>query len=420
MVSMVGIGSLATGQAWIEPDRQDAAARDVPVRVKRAQLKPKWQSNKESWAEFQCRYYNWRMGLPAGTSCAWSKIPPGEGRTPVAKPADIALQVVLSFVTGGPFNPVIGGRFAGAGSIAVLSRPGGGLRFDLTIVGERPAGARSASAAVPGRSGAPAQSPMDTMSPPRSNAQSPMDTTSPPRSSAQSPMDTISPPRSNAQSPMDTAPPSYDASSGKPTSVSTPTRDSPAQKPVAATARSGIEVRTPASQRLYLNQQGMLEKKVLSMVYRVAPVSERDAIQQFGFLPSTHFGGVDKMISGDALIVSETADGARLFGDGEYGPGGYDLYEIDARGYKGASLQDNVDFNTRAMASRLGYTPEALESMPPHDIAEGALAFREAHINAAAGDPHRLKIIEYGSSPPPTSLNEVPHGGKTSSGSESD
>ncbi|CAB3772024.1 hypothetical protein [Paraburkholderia solisilvae] len=448
MVSMVGMGSLATGQAWIESNRQDAGARDVPVRVKRAQFKPRWQSNKESWAEFQCRYYNWRMGLPARTSCVGSKIPPREGRTPDARPADIALQVALSFVSGGPFNPVIGGRFAGAGSVAVLSRPGGGLRFDLTIVGERPVGARPATAAAAERTGAPTQSPMDTTSPPRSNAQSPMDTASQPRSNAQSPMDTASPPRSNAQSPMDTAspprsnaqspmdtvspphsnaqtpmdipPPSSDALSGKPTSASTRAHDFPAPKPAAATAGANIEVHTPASQGLYLNRQGMLEKKAFSTVYRVAPVSERDAIQQYGFLPSTHFGGIDKMISGDALIVSETADGARVFGDGEYGPGCYDLYEIDARGYIGASLQDNVDFNTRVMASRLGYTREALESMPPRDIAEGALEFREAHIDAAAGGPHRLRLIEYGALPPPASLNDVLHGGKTGSGSASD
>jgi hypothetical protein len=219
-------------------------------------------------------------------------------------------------------------------------------------------------------------------------------------------MDTVSPPGTRAQSPMDTTSPSSDMPSHKPESAATPIDEPSLPKPVHAGAEPRIVMHSPASRGMYLNERGMLEKKSFSTTYRVASVAERDAIHQHGFLPSEHFGGIDKMISGDALIVSETADGARVFGDAEYGPGSYDLYEIDARGYKGASLQDNVDFNTRVMAKRLGYTPEVLESLPPRDVAEGALEFREAHIDAAAADPRRIKLIEHGTQPREVLLND--------------
>jgi hypothetical protein len=365
----------------------------MPLRPKRANLEPKWQSNAESWAQFQCRHYKWRIGMSSDASCAGAAVPASEGRTRTATAKDAVFGVLLSISAGGPFNPMVGGRFAGAASVAAMSRPGGGLRFDMAIAGERAGEARAAAGVEPAAASTSAQSPMDTTSPPRSNAQSPMDTTSPPRSNVQSPMDTTSPPHSNAQSPMDTTP----SSSG---------------------TGPDIGPRTPASRAMYPNQKGMLEKKTFSTVYRAAPVTERDAIEHRGFAPSTDFGGIDNMISGDALIVSETAEGARIFGDSEYGPGYYDLYEIDASGFKGASLQDNVDFNTRVVATRLGYTPDALKSMPPREVAEGALEFKEAHIDAGAGDPHRVRRIEYGTLPPRVESNESPASGESRSDSD--
>ncbi|MFC0399688.1 hypothetical protein [Paraburkholderia rhizosphaerae] len=405
------IGTFTPGHARVDaghqtPSNDNAIASgrtsdSVLVRAKRAQIEPKWQSNTQSWAQFQSRHYNWRMGLPPGTASTGARIPRTEGVSPKAPAKDVAFQILLAFIGGGPFNPVVGGRFAGAGSVAVVSRPTGGLRFDATFAGERPGVARPAGTLALQRGGASPQSPMDTTSPPRSNVQSPMDTTSPPRSNVQSPMDTASPPRSNVQSPMDTTPPLSEAL--------------PRQAAGAAN-----ETHPPALQDMYLNDQRMLEKKTFSTVYRAAPASERDAILQHGFLPSKHFGGVDKLISGDALIVSETADGARIFGDSEYGSGCYDLYEIDARGFKGVSLQDNVSFNARSIASRFGYTPEVLQSMQPREVAEGALEFREAHIDATAGDARRVKLIEYGTLPPQFSPNDATANSGSSGDSASD
>ncbi|MFM0341071.1 hypothetical protein [Paraburkholderia fungorum] len=146
----------------------------------------------------------------------------------------------------------------------------------------------------------------------------------------------------------------------------------------------------------------MLEKTTFTKVYRVDSGLHRDAILEHGFEPSAHFGGIGKMISGDAIIVSETLQGAQAFGDSEFGAGHYDIYEIDASGFKGASLKDNVDHNTAFTARQLGRTPEALKVMPPREVAEGALEFKEAHVDAAAGRPARIHIIERGVPRPQT------------------
>ncbi|WCM24770.1 hypothetical protein NDK50_28730 [Paraburkholderia bryophila] len=147
---------------------------------------------------------------------------------------------------------------------------------------------------------------------------------------------------------------------------------------------------------MHINEAGMLEKSSFSTVYRVEPPGLREEIAAHGFSPSHHFGGIQKMIQGDAIIVSETPEGARIFGNGEYGEGHYDLYAIDARGFKGASLKDNVDHNTEFVAHETGRTAEALKKLLPREVAEGALEFREAHIDAAAGRPNRLQLLERG------------------------
>ncbi|ANB73384.1 hypothetical protein [Paraburkholderia phytofirmans] len=153
---------------------------------------------------------------------------------------------------------------------------------------------------------------------------------------------------------------------------------------------------------MHVNEIGFLEKKAFPRVYRVDSGLNRAAILEHGFEPSSHFGGIKKMISGDALIVSETLEGARAFGDSEFGAGHYDLYEIKTKGLKGASLKDNVYFNPAFTAKQLGRTPSALKEMAPREVAEGALEFREAHIDAAAGDPARIRLIERGIPRPQT------------------
>ncbi len=147
---------------------------------------------------------------------------------------------------------------------------------------------------------------------------------------------------------------------------------------------------------MHINEVGMLEKSSFSTVYRVERPGLREEIAAHGFSPSNHFGGIQKMIQGDAIIVSETPEGARIFGNGEYGEGHYDLYAIDAKGYKGASLKDNVDYNTEFVAHATGRTAEALKKLPPREVAEGALEFLEAHIDAAAGQASKIHLLERG------------------------
>jgi hypothetical protein len=277
--------------------------------------------------------------------CEWStgsacRTPPkDEGKSPPQTPGEILFGVLLSILGG-------------------LGDEGGGRP------GEAPVGTR------PG-------SPMETSSPAPSRPGSPMDTSSPP------------PPRPD--SPMDTSPSSDPGEAGKGSKSSDETRQ-PNQDLKPDAVPHGMHV----------NEMGMLEKESFTTVYRVDSGLNRDAIHDHGFEPSTHFGGVGKMISGKALIVSETMEGARAFGDSEFGAGHYDLYAIDASGLKGASLKDNVDYNTTFTAKQLGRTPEALKTMKDREIAEGALEFREAHIDATAGCPDKIHLIERGVPRPQT------------------
>jgi hypothetical protein len=195
---------------------------------------------------------------------------------------------------------------------------------------------------------------------------------------------------------MDTSPPVGD----NPVSPTKPDSPSPSADDVHGPNLDLSPQDVPAGMRV--NENGMLEKTTFTKMYRVDSGVHRDAILANGFEPSAHFGGIGKMISGDAVIVSETLEGAQAFGDGEFGAGHYDVYEIDASGFKGASLKDNVDDNTAFTARQLGRTPEALKKMPPREVAEGALEFREAHIDAAAARPPRIHLIERGVPRPPS------------------
>ncbi len=337
-------------------------SRDTLIRTRRRGVEPQYQSNKESWDEYQRRHCEWRGGACLG------KPPENEGKSPPLTPGQIATSVVLSILGGGPLEP----RPTGMGA-----EPGGASGVPLP---SRPA------------------TPMDT-SPPPSRPATPMDT-SPPPSRPATPMDT-SPPRSRSASPV---------SEQRNLSPSSARRDSVESTHSSTRPKSADEANSPNQDLnpefvppgMRINEIGFLEKKAFPRVYRVDSGLNRAAILEHGFEPSSHFGGIKKMISGDALIVSETLEGARAFGDSEFGAGHYDLYEIKTKGLEGASLKDNVYFNTDFTARQLGRTPSALKKMAPREVAEGALEFREAHIDAAAGDPARIRLIERGMPRPQT------------------
>jgi len=351
-------------------------SRDTLIRARRRVVEPQYQSNKETWEEYQKRHCDWRTG----GACP-GKPPKNEGESPPLTAGQFATSVVLSILTGGPLEP----RPAGMGA-----EPGGASGVPLP---SRPA------------------TPMDT-SPPPSRPATPMDT-SPPPSRPATPMDT-SPPPSRPATPMDTSPPrsrsASPVSEQRNLSPSSARRDSVESTHSSTRPKSADEANSPNQDLnpefvppgMRINEIGFLEKKAFPRVYRVDSGLNRAAILEHGFEPSSHFGGIKKMISGDALIVSETLEGARAFGDSEFGAGHYDLYEIKTKGLEGASLKDNVYFNTDFTARQLGRTPSALKKMAPREVAEGALEFREAHIDAAAGDPARIRLIERGVPRPQT------------------
>jgi hypothetical protein len=363
-------------------------SRDTLIRTRRRGVEPQYQSNKESWDEYQRRHCEWRGGACLG------KPPENEGKSPPLTPGQIATSVVLSILGGGPLEPRptgMGAEPGGASGVPLPSRPA--TPMDTSPPPSRPA------------------TPMDT-SPPPSRPATPMDT-SPPPSRPATPMDT-SPPPSRPATPMDTSPPrsrsASPVSEQRNLSPSSARRDSVESTHSSTRPKSADEANSPNQDLnpefvppgMRINEIGFLEKKAFPRVYRVDSGLNRAAILEHGFEPSSHFGGIKKMISGDALIVSETLEGARAFGDSEFGAGHYDLYEIKTKGLEGASLKDNVYFNTDFTARQLGRTPSALKKMAPREVAEGALEFREAHIDAAAGDPARIRLIERGMPRPQT------------------
>jgi hypothetical protein len=364
--------------------KNGGALVDTPTRTPRREVEPQYQSNKESWDEYQKRHCEWRTG-----GACLGKPPEDEGKSPAPTPGQIATGVVLSIVGGGPLEPR---PVAEPGGMAGVPRP-------VTPMDTSPAPSRPAT-------------PMDT-SPAPSRPATPMDT-SPAPSRPATPMDT-SPAPSRPATPMDTSPASSPPASPAP-EQSEPPPSLAESRPVDATtsgepSTSANEAASPnhdlrpadVPPGMHINEVGMLEKETFDSVYRVDSGRNRDAILEHGFEPSTHFGGVDKMISGDAIIVSESLAGALAFGDSEFGAGHYDLYSINARGLKGASLRDNVNYNTTFTARQLGRTPEALKALPPIEVAEGALAFREAHIDAAAGSPDRIHLVNRGAPRPSSS-----------------
>lgn len=59
---------------------------------------PTWESNKEDWDQFRQRHYQWNTGASSETK----EAPEGYGQTPPATPTQIATDVALSILGGGP------------------------------------------------------------------------------------------------------------------------------------------------------------------------------------------------------------------------------------------------------------------------------------------------------------------------------
>ncbi|WP_243246526.1 RHS repeat-associated core domain-containing protein [Pseudomonas maioricensis] len=105
-----------------------------------------------------------------------------------------------------------------------------------------------------------------------------------------------------------------------------------------------------------LNSRGLLVRdKFGGKVYRADRREPGEVLQQ-GFHPSDEFTAIKKMISGRALIVAETLEGAIYYAANSGHT--YNFYEIDAGDIGGASLVENLLFNKRQLVEHITAYPE--------------------------------------------------------------
>ncbi|WP_460371207.1 RHS repeat domain-containing protein [Pseudomonas sp. Tul1A2] len=109
-----------------------------------------------------------------------------------------------------------------------------------------------------------------------------------------------------------------------------------------------------------------------------------------GFNPSDEFTAVKKMISGEALIVSETLEGAFFYAANS----NYELnfYEIDATDVRGVSLTENLVVNSPAMLAHL----EVTASDSPSEQTGEANRMHEAHLRHSDLVHHGRPIVSLG------------------------
>ena len=170
----------------------------------------------------------------------------------------------------------------------------------------------------------------------------------------------------------------------------------------------------------FLNPLGMLERNDFHFLYRVIS-SSRAALNdptQVGFWPSGWFE-VPRMTAGATLATSSTMDGAITFGNGMYGGGNFNLYQIAAEGLRAASLEENARNNSAALSRHLGYgEDDVVEGWVANgglsNIGEGAIAYDEVHLSMENLTPDRIRLV-----PPTEYAQSIPSGYISSSDSRS-
>ncbi|WP_339548477.1 RHS repeat-associated core domain-containing protein, partial [Pseudomonas sp. RA_35y_Pfl2_P32] len=125
----------------------------------------------------------------------------------------------------------------------------------------------------------------------------------------------------------------------------------------------------------YWNSANLLERTDFGgKVYR-ADRRSPDEVLRNGFKVSEEFTAVGKMISGDALIVAETLEGAIFYAAQGRHP--YYFYEIDATNVSGVSLLENMVLNNSIMVEHLNAPP----GDSPSEQTGRANGMHEAHLN---------------------------------------
>jgi insecticidal toxin complex protein TccC len=124
-------------------------------------------------------------------------------------------------------------------------------------------------------------------------------------------------------------------------------------------------------------------------VYRADQRKPYEVLQD-GFNPSDEFTAVKKMISGEALIVSETLEGAFFYAANSNHE--LNFYEIDATDVRGVSLTENLVVNNPAMLAHL----EVTASDSPSEQTGEANRMHEAHLRHSDLIHHGRPIVSLG------------------------
>ena len=152
-----------------------------------------------------------------------------------------------------------------------------------------------------------------------------------------------------------------------------------------------------------LNERGMIERRNFQKLYRVETMRRMDkrggpqAVIERGFFSnSIIFAGPKRMMDGDIVITSRTIEGATRFGEVEL-EGNYYLFEIEAVGRRGVSLNENVEINTAFTELRENYDAGSIAQLKQnnqlHTFAENAHSFDEVHLDNS-GEPMSIRLIK--------------------------
>ena len=136
--------------------------------------------------------------------------------------------------------------------------------------------------------------------------------------------------------------------------------------------------------RLNLNPKGLHEQFFTRKLYRVDRQPPEKILAE-GFLPSSYFAGVKKMLADEVptLIVAESLEGAKRFNTMQY-QGRANIYEINSEGVVGVSLRRNFEINKENLMFHLSSPAMAVTSMNTEFDFKiytfGAAYYEEAHI----------------------------------------
>jgi insecticidal toxin complex protein TccC len=175
-----------------------------------------------------------------------------------------------------------------------------------------------------------------------------------------------------------TSPVSPDTNRSRSESSRSDSENSPGSPPAPTDDQNillNIQDANPNLSDHFWNSRNLLQRTSFGgKVYR-ADLRSPEELKKEGFKPSEEFTAVDKMVSGDSLIVAETLEGAMFYAAQAGRP--YYFYEIDASNVGGVSLLENLVLNSPRMLVHLN----AGAGGSPSEQTGEANRMHEAHLN---------------------------------------